>query len=151
MDETKGSAVLQGEHRSQYGDSTPVEAITNLNRAERLNEKAKRLGKPDWLARRIYDFQKACDLGENVFWERGEAYGDATAECGLLGAAITLTTDVARIRRLLLDVEHLQKIVAGDAELTEKLRDALIDAHNYAAIALHWLDDGNIMGRPNYE
>lgn len=121
------------------------------DRLQELQSRAMREGKPAWLAARIHDFQQACIIGEEIFWDRGAAYGDATAECGLLGAAITLTTDVARIRRLLMSVENLQRIQDGDEELTSKLRDALIDAHNYAAIALHWLDDGNLMGRPQYE
>ena len=130
--------------------SVPEADLERLRRYE-LSEKAKLLEKPEWLAQRIGDFQVACEEGEKVFWERGSAYGDATAETGLLGAAITLTTDVARLRGILLNLENLNRLADGDQELKKKLRDALIDAHNYACICLHWLDAGNLMGRPNYE
>lgn len=109
------------------------------------------LDHPHWLALRIAGFKKVCEQGEAIFWERGKQYGDATAETGLLGAAITLTTDVARIRNILLNVDNLRKLEEGDPELTEKLRDAIIDAHNYSAICFHWLSEGNLMGRAVYE
>lgn len=122
-----------------------------MTRVGQILERAKTEDRPEWLTCRVIDFTNICDLGQEILWDRGEAYGDATAECGLLGAAITLTTDVARIRRLLLDLNHLQRLQEGDRELRQKLEDALIDAHNYAGIALHWLREGNLMGRPNYE
>lgn len=103
-----------------------------------------------WLEKRIEGFQQACEEGEKILRDRGAAYGDATAECGFVGAAITLTTDVARIRRIVMDLGNLQRISEGDEELLEKLEDALIDAHNYAAIAYYWLKQGNLMGRPIY-
>lgn len=152
---TRGPLIVGVEYEDQPGlQEADPEREASSKHEERLYaamNKAARLGKPVWLASRIADFQEACDVGEGIFWDRGEAYGDATAECGLLGAAITLTTDVARIRRLLMDVGHLTRLQEGDEELTKKLADALIDAHNYAAIAYFWLKQGNLMGRANYE
>lgn len=107
--------------------------------------------KEDWLEKRIEGFKHVCEAGEEIFWDRGRQYGDATAETGLMGAAITLTTDVARIRRILLDLDNLNKLMAGDEKLRESLRDAFIDAHNYAAICYYWLEQENFLGRAQYE
>jgi len=125
------------------------EILKQLDRVNELLEAAERMKKPKWLAHRIADFQAACIAGEEIYWDRGSQYGDATAETGLLGAAITLTTDVARIRGILLNLENLTKLVHGDQELRKSLEDALLDAHNYAAIAYYWLKTDNIFGAKN--
>lgn len=124
----------------------PNEALASLYKRNGIIARANRLGKPRWLAMRIADFSVACEFGEAVFWERGSDYGDATKSTGLMGAVVTLVGDVAKIQGMVLDLENLERIANGDEELIERLEDALIDIHNYAAIAYHWLAQRNLLG-----
>ena len=117
---------------------------------ERLRQEAKMRNLPAWLAERIHTFKRIERPAENVFWDRGRKYGDATRDTGLVGAVVTLTGDASRLKRLVLDFENLQALLGDgwrdDESVYTDIVDTLIDIHNYSAIAYYWLTERNILG-----
>ena len=83
-----------------------------------------------------------CTECQAVFAEKNFQYGNAIEETGALGAITTLIGDVARFRRLL-----YAKLAGTDKILWLKIRDVLVDCHNYSAIAIMMIDKRNYYGR----
>jgi hypothetical protein len=81
---------------------------------------------------------KQCVL---LFKLKNAQYGNSIEVGGVLGAAVELLGAPARLSRLVLHApDH------GRAN-KEKLRDVLMDIHNYATIAIMMLDDDNWEGK----
>ena len=82
---------------------------------------------------------KAIQSEASALFERKNAdYGDAFATYGPVGVLVRMGDKIAR----------LQSISKNGVTLvdSESLRDTLIDLHNYAAMAVMLIDEGN--GRP---
>ena len=73
-----------------------------------------------------------------LFERKNTDYGDAFATYGPVGVLVRMGDKIAR----------LQSISKNGVTLvdSESLRDTLIDLHNYAAMAVMLIDEGN--GRP---
>jgi hypothetical protein len=89
-------------------------------------------------------FENACNEAEEIFVDRNQRYGNAIVETGVQGACIELVGCVARLKQLVLkDPAH-----GADANYAI-LRNILIDAHNYAVIAMMMQDQNNFTGVDN--
>ena len=68
-----------------------------------------------------------------MFSKKNKDYGDAFAKYGTVGVLVRMGDKIAR----------LQSITKNSVTFVddEKLRDTLIDLHNYAAMAIMWLDE----------
>ena len=71
--------------------------------------------------------------GYKLFLKKNKDYGDAFAKYGTVGVLVRMGDKIAR----------LQSISKNSVTLVddEKLRDTLIDLHNYAAMAIMCLDE----------
>lgn len=72
-----------------------------------------------------------------LFEKKNKDYGDAFAKCGTIGVLIRIGDKISR----------LQSITKNGITLVndEQMRDTLIDLHNYSAMAIMLLDEGNDM------
>jgi hypothetical protein len=89
---------------------------------------------------RDIQFADKCNEGNKVFHDRNRTYHDAIRRTGVLGAAVEIVGVSARLEPLVIqnkDLEHLD---------IEKLKNALVDLHNYANICLIMLEDKNWRG-----
>lgn len=92
------------------------------------------------MANELNHFANVCDTCQELFAEKNEQYGNTIVKTGVLGACVELIGAVARLPKMVLkDAMHGR----GQAE---KLRDVLMDIHNYASIAIMMLDDNNYEG-----
>ncbi len=92
----------------------------------------------------ITKFEKECAEGEEIFIVKNTEYGNTIVETGVLGACTELVGCVARLKKLVL------KSGTGGKDANQiALRNALLDAHNYANIGLMMLDDKNYTGISN--
>jgi len=84
-------------------------------------------------------FALICEECGALFSVRNRQYGNAIEETGVLGATVEIVGIAARLKQIL---------IRGDSEpvSAEKLRDILMDLHNYATIAIMMLDDKNMRG-----
>ena len=82
--------------------------------------------------------QKECF---NLFDEKQQQYGNTIHKTGLLGATVELIGAVAR-----LPIMVLRNPTHG-RDVQKKLRDVLMDIHNYAVIGLVMLDGDNWEGK----
>lgn len=73
-----------------------------------------------------------CEAKE-LFSKKNQDYGDAFANCGPIGVLVRIGDKIQR----------LQSISSSGITLVqdERLRDSLIDLHNYAAMAIMLLDN----------
>ena len=82
-----------------------------------------------------------CEAKE-VFRRKNTDYGDAFATYGTIGVLVRLGDKINR----------LQSITSRGITLVEdeKLRDTLLDLHNYAAMAIMLMDNGDVLANvPN--
>lgn len=72
-----------------------------------------------------------------LFEKKNKDYGDAFANYGTIGVLIRIGDKISR----------LQSITKNGITLVndEQMRDTLIDLHNYSAMAIMLLDEGNDM------
>ena len=71
--------------------------------------------------------------GLELFKKKNKDYGDAFAEYGPIGVLMRMGHKIKRLQ----NIEKNQITMIDD----EKMRDTLIDLHNYAAMALMLLDE----------
>lgn len=70
-----------------------------------------------------------------LFKKKNADYGDAFATYGTIGVLVRLGDKIARLQT----IEKNSVTLVND----EKMRDTLIDLHNYAAMAIICLDEKN--------
>lgn len=82
---------------------------------------------------RLDQFQAIQKEGLELFSKKNKDYGDAFAKYGTVGVLVRMGDKIAR----------LQSITKNSVTLVddEKLRDTLIDLHNYTAMAIMCLDE----------
>lgn len=94
---------------------------------------------------RIEQLQKVQLEGLNLFKKKNQDYGDAFAIYGTVGVLVRIGDKIQR----------LQSITSKGINLVEdeKIRDTLIDLHNYAGMAIMLMDekDQKIDIFPKYE
>ncbi len=82
---------------------------------------------------RVVQFKEIQKEGLELFTKKNKDYGDAFANYGTIGVLVRMGDKIAR----------LQSITKNQITLVddEKLRDTLIDLHNYTAMAIMCLDE----------
>ena len=94
---------------------------------------------------RAQHFDDTCYEAYNLFKVRNKQYGDAIKETGVLGATVELIAVTARLKQLVVKApNHFPDHNAPKQR--EQIRNALIDAHNYANIGLMMFDEENWNG-----
>lgn len=95
------------------------------------------------LQTRLQQYDEAVAKARELFERKNREYGDAIRWGGAAGAAIEFIGIAGRVKKVVLDGEHLS------AEQREEiLRDKFIDAINYGAIGLLMLEERNYSGEP---
>ena len=85
------------------------------------------------MANRIEQMEKVQKEGIELFKKKNQDYGDAFAEYGPIGVLVRMGDKIKRLQ----NIEKNQIILVND----EKMKDTLIDLHNYAAMAIMLLDE----------
>tara|TARA_B110000008_G_C16696967_1_gene455069 strand:- start:67 stop:327 length:261 start_codon:yes stop_codon:yes gene_type:complete len=85
------------------------------------------------MANRVEQMEKIQLEGLELFKKKNQDYGDAFAEYGPIGVLIRMGDKIKRLQ----SIDKNQITLVND----EKIRDTLIDLHNYAAMALILLDE----------
>lgn len=82
---------------------------------------------------RVNQYESVQEEAKNLFIRKNKDYGDAFAEYGVIGVLIRMGDKIKR----------LQSITTNNITLVddERLRDTLIDLHNYSAMAIMLLDE----------
>ena len=85
------------------------------------------------MSNRIEQLETIQQEAKDLFLKKNQDYGDAFANCGPIGVLVRIGDKLQR----------LQSISSTGITLVqdEKLRDSLIDLHNYAAMAIMLLDN----------
>jgi len=86
------------------------------------------------MANRIEQMEKVQNEAKTLFMRKNTDYGDAFANYGPVGVLVRMGDKLAR----------LQSITTSGITLVddEKMRDTLIDLHNYSAMAIMLMDEG---------
>ena len=87
---------------------------------------------------RVGQLEKVQNEAKELFRKKNTDYGDAFATYGVVGILVRLGDKIKRLQTI-----SSNKIVLVD---DEKMRDTLIDLHNYAGIAVMLLDEGDGVG-----
>jgi hypothetical protein len=82
---------------------------------------------------RITQMKKVQEEGLKLFKNKNHDYGDAFANYGTIGVLVRMGDKIARLQ----SIEKNKVILVDD----EKMRDTLIDLHNYAAMAIMLIDE----------
>ena len=82
---------------------------------------------------RISQMKAVQDEGLELFKKKNADYGDAFAKFGVVGVLVRMGDKISRLN-------HITKNGITLVE-NEKLKDTLIDLHNYAAMAIMLLDE----------
>ncbi len=82
---------------------------------------------------RVEQLKKIQNEGLELFIKKNKDYGDAFAEFGLIGVLVRIEDKIKRA----MNISKSQVSMVED----EKIRDTLIDLHNYAAMALMLYDE----------
>jgi hypothetical protein len=85
------------------------------------------------MVNRVEQMEKVQLEGLELFKKKNQDYGDAFAEYGPIGVLIRMGDKIKRLQ----SIDKNQITLVND----EKMRDTLIDLHNYAAMALILLDE----------
>ena len=90
---------------------------------------------------RVEQLKKVQSEGLELFKKKNEDYGDAFATYGTIGVLVRLGDKIHR----------LQSISSKGINLIEdeKLRDTLIDLHNYAGMAIMLMDEDHNQDAPH--
>lgn len=85
------------------------------------------------MTNRIEQFENIQKEAKELFVKKNTDYGDAFANYGPIGVLVRVGDKLSR----------LQTVTKNKIELVsnEKIRDTLIDLHNYSAMALILLDE----------
>jgi len=97
-------------------------------RDEKINEKLKNTN-----LSRCEQMEKVQKEGLELFKRKNTDYGDAFATYGTVGVLVRIGDKIQRLQ----NITNKQIILVED----EKLRDTLIDLHNYAAMGIMLLDN----------
>lgn len=90
---------------------------------------------------RIENFEQICIECEELFLKKNTQYGDSISEGGVLGAVVEFIGISARLRQMVIKSGD-----GGKSADQKSLRDVLMDAHNYANIALMMQQEENFTG-----
>ena len=82
---------------------------------------------------RIEQMKKVQQEGLELFKRKNKDYGDAFAEYGTIGVLVRIGDKISRLNHVTRNGINLVE--------EEKIRDTLIDLHNYAAMAIILLDE----------
>ena len=74
--------------------------------------------------------------GFELFKKKNQDYGDAFAKYGVIGVLMRIEDKIQRSMSITKN--------GGNLIEDEKIRDTLIDLHNYAAMAIMLMDENNI-------
>ena len=85
------------------------------------------------MTNRIEQMEKIQNEGLELFKRKNKDYGDAFAEYGVIGVLVRMGDKIKRLQ----NIEKNQITLVND----EKMKDTLIDLHNYAAMAIMLLDE----------
>jgi hypothetical protein len=77
--------------------------------------------------------RKIQDEGLELFKKKNQDYGDAFANYGPIGVLVRMGDKISRLNNI---TKNGITMVEG-----EKIRDTLIDLHNYAAMAIMLIDE----------
>jgi len=85
------------------------------------------------MSNRVKQLEAVQHEAKELFSKKNQDYGDAFANCGPIGVLVRIGDKIQR----------LQSISVSGITLVqdEKLRDSLMDLHNYAAMAIMLLDN----------
>ena len=82
---------------------------------------------------RVAQIKKVQDEARELFEKKNADYGDAFATYGTVGVIVRLGDKISRLS----SISKTGVTLVQD----EKIRDTLIDLHNYAAMAIMLLDE----------
>jgi hypothetical protein len=82
---------------------------------------------------RVDQMKNVQNEGLELFKRKNQDYGDAFAEFGVIGVLVRMGDKIKRLQSI-----EQNKIALVD---DEKMRDTLIDLHNYSAMAIMLLDE----------
>lgn len=85
------------------------------------------------MTNRVEQMKEVQMEGLELFKKKNQDYGDAFAEYGVVGVLVRMGDKIKRLQSI-----EQNKIALVD---DEKMRDTLIDLHNYAAMAIMLLDE----------
>jgi hypothetical protein len=85
------------------------------------------------MTNRVEQMRLVQTEGLELFKKKNQDYGDAFAEYGMVGVLVRMGDKIKRLQSI-----SNNKIALVD---DEKMRDTLIDLHNYAAMAIMLLDE----------
>lgn len=85
------------------------------------------------MTNRVDQMKHVQDEGLELFKKKNQDYGDAFAEFGVIGVLVRMGDKIKRLESI-----EKNKIALID---DEKMRDTLIDLHNYSAMAIMLLDE----------
>ena len=85
------------------------------------------------MADRVEQMKKVQKEGLALFEKKNKDYGDAFATYGTVGVLVRMGDKIARLNHVTRNGINLVE--------EEKIRDTLIDLHNYAAMAIMLLDE----------
>ena len=82
---------------------------------------------------RLVQLYQIQDEAADLFSKKNKDYGDAFATYGTIGVLVRLGDKIKR----LMNISNTSVTMVND----EKMRDTLIDLHNYAAMAIMLIDE----------
>lgn len=85
-------------------------------------------------SKRVRQMKKIQDEGLELFTKKNQDYGDAFAKYGPVGVLMRMNDKISRLQ----SISKSGIVLVND----EKMRDTLIDLHNYSAMAIMLLDEG---------
>ena len=84
---------------------------------------------------RVAQLEKVQKEGKELFIKKNTDYGDSFADYGPIGVLVRLGDKIKRLQ----SIDKNKIALVSD----EKMRDTLIDLHNYSAMAIMLLDEEN--------
>ena len=91
---------------------------------------------------RLIQLQNIQKEAAELFEKKNQDYGDAFAQYGSIGVLIRMGDKIQRLKNISQTNIHLVE--------SEKIRDTLIDLHNYSAMAIMLLDETDSKGIKNF-
>jgi len=88
------------------------------------------------MTNRVEQMKQVQMEGLELFKKKNQDYGDAFAEYGMIGVLVRMGDKIKRLQSI-----EQNKIALVD---DEKMRDTLIDLHNYAGMAIMLLDEKKV-------
>jgi hypothetical protein len=85
------------------------------------------------MTNRIEQMKMVQTEGLELFKKKNQYYGDAFAEYGVVGVLVRMGDKIKRLQ----SISHNKIALVDD----EKMRDTLIDLHNYSGMAIMLLDE----------